>query len=68
MKNHKLVSLRKEKELSMSDMAREIGVSTSYYEKIEYGNRMPSYNFLTKFKSAFPEMNLEDVFLSQNHT
>lgn len=49
-------------------MARKIGVSESYYEKIEYGNRTPSYNFLTKFKVAFPETNTDNIFLSQNYT
>lgn len=68
MKNHKLVSFRKERELSMSDMAGKIGVSESYYEKIEYGNRTPSYNFLAKFKDAFPETNIDIIFLSKNHT
>lgn len=68
MRNQKLISFRKEKELSISDMARKIGVSESYYEKIEYGNRTPSYNFLAKFKAAFPETNTDNIFLSQNYT
>lgn len=68
MRNQKLISFRKEKELSISDMARKIGVSESYYEKIEYGNRTPSYNFLTKFKVAFPETNTDNIFLPQNYT
>ena len=68
MRNQKLISFRKEKELSISDMARKIGVSESYYEKIEYGNRTPSYNFLTTFKAAFPETTTDNIFLSQNYT
>lgn len=64
MKNHKLITFRKEKNLSISDIAEKVGVSESYYEKIEYGNRSPSYNFLTKFKRAFPESNMEEIFLS----
>jgi putative transcriptional regulator len=59
---------RKEKKLSVPDMAVRIGISESYYEKIEYGDRSPSYNFLTKFKRAFPESDAEEIFLSQNHT
>ena len=68
MKNQKLISFRKEKGISISDMAAKIGVSESYYEKIEYGNRTPSYNFLIKFKEAFPKTNMDDIFLSKNHT
>ncbi len=49
-------------------MAERVGISESYYEKIEYGDRSPSYNFLTKFKRAFPESDTEEIFLSQNHT
>lgn len=63
MKNFKLISLRKEKGLSISDMAKKIGISESYYEKIEYGNRTPSYNFLIKFKLAFPNENVDNIFL-----
>lgn len=68
MKNTNLISFRKEKKLSVSSMAETIGISESYYEKIEYGNRSPSYNFLMKFKTAFPEADTEYIFLSQNHT
>lgn len=64
MKNKKLISFRKERDLSISEMAKKIGISESYYEKIEYGNRTPSYNFLTKFKDAFPGTNMDDIFLS----
>lgn len=68
MKNQNLILFRKEKELSIYDMAKKIGISESYYEKIEYGNRSPSFNFLIKFRKAFPESNIDDIFLSQNHT
>ncbi|MDO5147673.1 MAG: helix-turn-helix transcriptional regulator [Eubacteriales bacterium] len=68
MKNQKLILFRKEMNMSVSEMANRVGISESYYEKIEYGDRSPSYNFLTKFKIAFPESDAEDIFLSQNHT
>ena len=64
MKNSKLIFFRKVRELSIPNMAEKIGVSKSYYEKIEYGDRTPSYNFLVKFKKAFPESNAEELFLS----
>ncbi len=68
MKNKSLISFRKEKNLSISDMAELIGISESYYEKIEYGNRSPSYNFLRKFKQTFPNANVDNIFLPNNHT
>lgn len=68
MKNLKLITFRKTNNLSVPAMAEKIGISASYYEKIEYGERNPSYMFLTKFKHAFPSSNTDDIFLSSNHT
>lgn len=68
MKNQNLVTFRKNRDLTVSEMAERVGVSTSYYEKIEYGDRNPSYKFLTKFKLAFPESNTDYIFLPNNHT
>lgn len=68
MKNYNLILFRKEQNLSATDMAERVGISESYYEKIEYGDRSPSYNVLIKFKRAFPESDIEQIFLSQNNT
>lgn len=68
MKNLKLITFRKNKKLSVASMAKVIGISSSYYEKIEHGLRLPSYNFLVKFKTVFPDADTEQIFLSQNHT
>lgn len=64
MKNACLIQFRKEKKISASAMAERIGISESYYEKIEHGARTPSYNFLVKFKRAFPEADAEKIFLT----
>lgn len=64
MKNDNLIALRKSKKMSSKDMAKAVGISESYYEKIEYGARKPSYNFLVKFKQAFPDANTEKIFLA----
>ena len=66
-KKHKMcrksiAEFRAEKELSTMDIAKIIGVSTSFYEKIEYGQRKPSYNFIVKFKNAFPESDISIFF------
>ncbi len=68
MKNSNLIAFRKEKKMSSSNMAETIGISESYYEKIEHGTRAPSYNFLVKFKKAFPNADTDKIFLSENHT
>lgn len=68
MQNTELINFRKNKGFSAQTMATEVGVSKSYYEKIEYGNRLPSFNFINKFKTAFPDADVDCVFLSQNHT
>lgn len=53
---------RKSKDLDTIEMALKIGVSKSLYEKIEYGQRTPSANFITKFKKAFPEVDTNLFF------
>lgn len=64
--NAKLVDFRKKEGYSIKEMAERIGVSKSYYEKIEYGERSASYNFIVKFVSVFPEANVDILFFEQN--
>ena len=45
MRNSNLAKFRAEKELSTMDIAKIIGVSTSFYEKIEYGQIEGKYIF-----------------------
>lgn len=47
---------------SQEKMAEKIGVSDSFYKKVEQGNRSPSYNFIRKFKTAFPEIDTNIFF------
>jgi transcriptional regulator with XRE-family HTH domain len=51
--NERLVEFRKTLNLNQFEMAKSIGVSKSYYSKIELGLRNPSYNFIQKFKTKF---------------
>lgn len=55
MKNIKLINFRKKNELCLKEVASKVGVSQSYYEKIEYGKRIASRNFVNKMIEAFPE-------------
>lgn len=66
VKNQKLFLFRKKLNFSTLKMAKIIGISKSYYEKIEYGQRSPSYNFLTKFKKSFPDASIEQIFSFKN--
>ncbi|WP_445667620.1 helix-turn-helix domain-containing protein [Oceanobacillus sp. FSL K6-0251] len=49
----KLKQLRNDLQLSQTEMAEKIGVSISYYSKIEGDFKEPSYQFLKKLKASF---------------
>lgn len=57
-----LKEFRKSRKLNHKEMAKEIGVSASYYYKIESGYRNPSYEFLMKLKERFPDVNIDEMF------
>lgn len=44
---------RKSLKMKQYDIAKLVGVSKSYYSKIETGIQNPSYEFLRKFKQVF---------------
>ena len=67
MKNN-LVDFRNSKKLTQKEMAEKAGTTLSYYSKIELGLRNPSYNFLTKFKAAFPDSDINKIFFSDSIT
>lgn len=54
----KLLEFRLSKGLNKIEMAKKIGVSRSYYEKIEFSKRNLTVNFLRKLKKAFPEFDI----------
>lgn len=58
----KLIEFRKKNNLTINSMAKKIGVSISFYEKVERGERNPSYNFIRLFKKAFPIVDANDIF------
>lgn len=59
--------LRKSKKLNKKQMADEIGVSASYYYKVESGFQNPSFEFLKKLKERFPEANIDQMFFKTKH-
>lgn len=60
--NNVLLKFRKAKGLTQDEFAKKIGITLTYYSKIELGLRNPSYNFLNKFKEVFPEASVDDIF------
>lgn len=61
MKNIYLASFRQENNLTMDEISEKIGISKSFYEKIESGKRQPSYNFIMKFKDVFPSVDVNCI-------
>lgn len=59
----KMKEFRTSLKYTVEKMAKEIGVSKSYYEKIETGNREPSRNFIKKFKNRFPQFDSNIFFV-----
>ncbi len=58
-----LKDLRKSLNLNKKEMANKIGISVSYYEKIESGERYVSRNFLVKLKEKFPQFDINIFFI-----
>lgn len=61
----KLKQFRQTSGLSKVDMAHLLKVSLSYYEKIESGERNPSYNFISRFFRKFPESDINALFFNK---
>ncbi len=51
--------------MSQKNMAKRIGVSPSYYYKVESGYQNSSYEFLAKFKRSFPNASVDQIFFSK---
>ncbi|MBR4694026.1 MAG: helix-turn-helix transcriptional regulator [Bacilli bacterium] len=52
---------------TQEEMAKELGISKSFYEKIESGARKPGRELLEKIKIAYPLIDI-NIFLNLNHT
>lgn len=62
----KLKAFRKSEGLSQDSMARAMGITLSFYEKVESGRANASSGFLVKFKRAFPHASIDDIFFTDN--
>lgn len=63
-KQDKLINFRDSLGLSKVTMAEKLKVSYSFYDKVEMGDRNPSYGFIDKFKRAFPEADVDTIFFA----
>lgn len=66
--NSRLRNFRKGLQLSIPEMSKSIGVSKSTYEKVEYGQRTPSYKFVKLFKIRYPNADTDALFFTNNNT
>lgn len=53
---------REQLNISINDMAKQLEMSTSMYEKIEYGYREPSKKFIEKIKKKYPYIDTNIFF------
>jgi len=61
-----LINFRCTLNLTQKEMARQIGVSKSYYEKVEGCFKNPGRGFLEKFNNEFPDKDLNMFFKQKN--
>lgn len=59
---NELKKFRESLELTQNEFANNIGVSASYYIKIELGDRKPSREFITKLKNKYPQFDTNKFF------
>ncbi|MFR8309480.1 MAG: helix-turn-helix domain protein [Bacteriophage sp.] len=61
-----LRELRKENGFNQEQMAAELGVSLSMYQKVEQGNAKAGRKFMEKIKKRFPEASIDYIFFAIN--
>lgn len=60
----KLKKFRKAKGLTQEAFAKAIGYTLSMMAKVESGAVRPSRNFMEKVKTAFPDVDINDIFFT----
>lgn len=61
---NRLKIFRESQNLNQKEMSEKLGVSLSYYSKVENGIRNSSFDFLRKIKESFPDISIDDTFFS----
>lgn len=65
MKKSQLTIFREEAKITRKELAQNLGVSESFLEKIEYGGRNPSFNFISKFTEKYPNADIKRIFFKK---
>lgn len=65
---NKLIEFRKSLNFTQEEISNELGITLTYYSKIEQGRRNPSYNFLNKMKKTFPKISIDYIFFDIANT
>lgn len=63
----KLLLLRRQNNLSLTDMAKILGISYQTYRSKENGERQFTLDEMFAIKEYFKIYNLEDIFLPSKH-
>lgn len=62
-----LKDFRKKSGFSRKEMAEKLGISQSLYDKVEFNARLPSQNFMNRFKNTFPTFDMNIFFEKTQH-
>ncbi len=57
-----LAEFRASQGLTCKQMAERLGISLVLYNAVEYDQRLPSRNFMERFKKAFPSYDINIFF------
>lgn len=63
--NDNIRRFRESQKLDPEEMAEKLGISTSYYYKLESGLRTPSFKILKRYKEVFG-IEVDVIFFAQN--
>lgn len=66
-KDKKLREFRNSLGISTHTIATTLGISNSLYTQVELGFKNPSYNFIRRLKSKYPQYDANLFFVSTNH-
>ena len=67
-KQYELQFYRMKKELTQQQMAEHLGISLSFLQKIETGNKTPSFYFIKKLKEKYPDFDANIFFNNELHS
>lgn len=64
MERTNLKNFRTSLNKSQNEMAKILGITLSFYSKLELGLKNPSIKTIKRFKERFPTANVDIIFLS----